>query len=140
MSLSVKIIVFLLASIGLTGVSLRSLREFRSHGFYRFFAWEAILILVLLNLNDWFLEPYSPHQVVSWILLICCLFLVIHGAYLLHVAGKPDGDRRDPNLVGIEKTTELVTIGAYRHQFGCFLDPHQIRIPPITVRFTGYMQ
>ena len=115
MSFSVKIIVFLLSSIGLTWVSLRSLRNFRSHGFYRFFAWEAVLILILLNLNDWFLEPYTPHQIVSWILLICCLFLVIHGFYLLRVAGRPDGDRRDPALIGIEKTTDLVTIGAYRY-------------------------
>jgi protein-S-isoprenylcysteine O-methyltransferase Ste14 len=115
MSFSVKIIVFLVASIGTTWVSLRSLSDFRSHGFYRFFAWEAILILILLNLNDWFLEPYSPHQIISWILLICCLFLVIHGIYLLRVAGKPDGDRRDPTLAGLEKTTELITIGAYRY-------------------------
>ena len=115
MSFSAKIIIFLMVSMGLTWVSLRSLRDFRSHGFYRFFAWEAVLILILLNLNEWFLEPYSPHQIVSWILLICCLFLVIHGMYLLRVAGKPDGDRRDPVLVGLEKTTELVMIGAYRY-------------------------
>jgi protein-S-isoprenylcysteine O-methyltransferase Ste14 len=34
---------------------------------------------------------------------------------LLRVIGKPDNDRDDPALVGLEKTTELVIIGTYRY-------------------------
>jgi len=110
-----KVIVFIVASVGLAWVSWPSLRDFRSHGFYRFFAWEAILVLVLLNLNYWFYEPFSIHQTVSWLLLIISLFLVIHGFQLLRMVGKPDSERNDPLLTGIEKTTELVTVGAYRY-------------------------
>jgi len=33
----------------------------------------------------------------------------------LHMKGKPKRERNDPSLVGIEKTTELVTAGAYRY-------------------------
>lgn len=43
------------------------------------------------------------------------LFLVIHGARLLRIVGEPDSERDDPSLVGIEKTTELVVVGAYRY-------------------------
>jgi protein-S-isoprenylcysteine O-methyltransferase Ste14 len=32
---------------------------------------------------------------------------------LLRLLGKPDRERIDPSLVGIEKTTELVTVGIY---------------------------
>ncbi len=47
--------------------------------------------------------------------MICSLYLVIQSVYLLRVVGKPDSDREDSALVGLEKTTELVTIGAYRY-------------------------
>ena len=110
-----KVIVFIVASVGIAWVSWPSLRDFRSHGFYRFFAWESILALILLNLDYWFYEPYSPHQIISWLLLIISLFLVIHGFQLLSRVGKPDSERNDPSLIGIEKTTELVTVGAYRY-------------------------
>jgi protein-S-isoprenylcysteine O-methyltransferase Ste14 len=110
-----KLIVFIIASVGLAWVSWPSLRDFRSHGFYRFFAFESILALVLLNLNYWFYEPFSIHQIVSWLLLIVCTYWVIHGVLLLRMVGKPDSKRNDPSLIGIEKTTQLVTVGAYRY-------------------------
>jgi protein-S-isoprenylcysteine O-methyltransferase Ste14 len=111
----VKIIVFLVASAGLLWLSWSSLRDIRSHGFYRFFAFEAIVILILLNIDYWFYEPLSIHQIFSWFLLIISLFLVIHGFQLLHKIGKPNSNRKDPTLVGIEKTTRLVLVGAYHY-------------------------
>ena len=110
-----KVILFIVASLGIAWLSRTSLRDFRSHGFYRFFAWEAILVLILLNLDYWFYEPLSSHQIVSWLLLIVSLFLVIHGVQLLRKKGKPDSQRYDPALIGLEKTTELVTVGVYRY-------------------------
>lgn len=110
-----KVIAFIVASAGLTWVSWPSLRGLRFHGFYRFFAWESILALVLLNIDFWFHEPFSPHQVISWLLLVAGLFLVIRGFLLLRKVGKPDSKRDDLSLVGIEKTTELVTEGVYRY-------------------------
>jgi protein-S-isoprenylcysteine O-methyltransferase Ste14 len=96
-------------------VSWPSLRNFRSHGFYRFFVWEAILVLILLNLDYWFYALFSIHQLISWLLLIISIFLVVHGVQLLHAVGNPDDERTDPSLIGIEKTTELVTVGAYQY-------------------------
>ena len=113
MTLTFKVILFVAASIGIGWVSRSSLRDLRSHGFYRFFAWEAILALVLLNLDYWFYAPFSPHQMVAWTLLTVSLILVIHGVHLLRMVGKPDGERDDASLLGVEKTTELVTVGAY---------------------------
>jgi protein-S-isoprenylcysteine O-methyltransferase Ste14 len=110
-----KVIVFIVTSLGLVWVSRSSLHDFRSHGFYRFFAWETVLALVLLNVDYWFKDPFSIHQIISWFLLILSLYLVIHGFQLLHIVGKPDNKRNDPSLVGIEKTTELVTVGVYRY-------------------------
>ena len=110
-----KLIVFAIASVGLVYLSRVSLRVPRSHGFYRFFAWESILALIMLNVENWFRDPFSIHQVVSWILLIVSTFLVVHGAYLLHVIGKPDTKRDDSTIIGIERTTTLVTVGAYKY-------------------------
>lgn len=115
MTLYIKVIVFIVVSAGLAWLSRASLRDLRSHGFYRFFAWEAIVVLVLLNVDYWFREPFSIHQMISWPLLTASIFLVIHGALLLHRIGKPDSKRNDPGLMGIEKTTKLVTQGAYRY-------------------------
>ncbi|HWR84234.1 MAG TPA: isoprenylcysteine carboxylmethyltransferase family protein [Candidatus Deferrimicrobium sp.] len=115
MTFQLKIIVFLVASAGICYVSRASLQDPRSHGFYRFFAWEAILALILLNLDYWFNQPFSIRQIFSWTLLIVATGLVIHGAHLLRTMGKPDRTREDATLIGIEKTTELVTAGAYRY-------------------------
>jgi protein-S-isoprenylcysteine O-methyltransferase Ste14 len=96
-------------------VSRASLTVPRSHGFYRFFAWEAILALALLNIDVWFREPFSWHQLISWPLLAISAFLVIAGMRLLSQMGKPDVQRDDVPLVAFEKTTTLVTAGIYRY-------------------------
>ncbi len=115
MSFQLKIIVFIVASAGLAWVSRSSLRDFRLHGFYRFFTWVSFLALVLLNLDYWFYEPLSIRQIASWLLIIVCLYVLIHGTLLLRKVGKPDAARDDSGLVGIEKTTELVSVGIYRY-------------------------
>jgi protein-S-isoprenylcysteine O-methyltransferase Ste14 len=110
-----KLIVFIVASVGILWISRSSLPNFRSHGFYRFFAWELMLALILLNLDYWFYKPLRIAQLISWLLLITSLFLVLKGVQLLRKAGKPDGNRQDPSLLGMEKTTELVSSGIYRY-------------------------
>jgi protein-S-isoprenylcysteine O-methyltransferase Ste14 len=115
MSTELKLIFFVVASAGIIYFSRASLRSLGSHGFYRFFAWEAILALVLLNLDDWFYEPFRLTQIVSWLCLCLSLFLVIHGFQLLRMVGKPNDRRNDTSLLGVEKTTTLVTMGAYRY-------------------------
>jgi len=60
-----KLIVFIVLSACLIYLSRASLRVPRSHGFYRFFAAESVLALVLLNLDHWFLEPFASRQIAS---------------------------------------------------------------------------
>jgi len=111
-----KLITLVVVSAGIAFVSRASLREPRSHGFYRFFAWEFILALVLLNVNDWFRDPFSAHQIVSWLMLTLSAFLVVHGVHLLRKIGKPDSQRNeDGPTISFEKTTALVITGAFKY-------------------------
>ena len=54
-----KLFIFAVGSAGIIYISRASLRAPRSHGFYRFFAWELILALFLLNVDVWFQAPLS---------------------------------------------------------------------------------
>jgi protein-S-isoprenylcysteine O-methyltransferase Ste14 len=109
-----KGVAFGVVTLLLVYVSRASLRNLRLHGFYRFFAWELIAVLVILNLDDWFVAVLSWHQLISWVLLGLSIFLVIHGVRLLRLIGKPDARRADEGLISVEKTTQLVTVGAYQ--------------------------
>jgi protein-S-isoprenylcysteine O-methyltransferase Ste14 len=115
MPVEYKVITFVLATIGIIWVSRSSLRTVQYHGFYRFFAWETILILFLMNMNYWFVDPFSLRQIFSWLFLIASIVLIYQGVQLFRKQGELDQDRNDPALVGIEKTTELVTTGLYRY-------------------------
>jgi protein-S-isoprenylcysteine O-methyltransferase Ste14 len=106
-SLVVRAVALMAVSALIAIVSWPSLRHPRSHGFYRFFAFEAILILLLLNVGAWFAEPFAPHQLVSWALLLASLALAVHSFFILWKLGQPDG--------GIEHTTRLVRDGAYQY-------------------------
>ncbi len=110
-----KIIIFLIISVGFVYITGSTLRNYRHHGFYRFFTWESVLVLVLINLDFWFKDPFSIFQVLSWILLIISLFMVIFGVLFLYRQGKPDRKRKDPGLIGIERTTQLATTGLYQY-------------------------
>ena len=111
-----KWIVFALATIPIVYVSRASLRHPRSHGFYRFWTWECILGLFLLNVDHWFANAFAPHQLVSWILLFTCIVPVVWGTLLLKQRGRPVEKREsDPDLLAFEKTTQLVTSGIYAY-------------------------
>ncbi len=115
MATDIRLVVFLLATAFLAFVSRGSLKNPRSHGFYRFFAWEAIVALILVNVPVWFAEPLSPAQILSWIVLALSLFLLGPGVYQLFVRGRPGAHREDDTLLEFEKTSALVTSGLYRY-------------------------
>ena len=111
-----KLFAFAVISAGLVYVSRASLRASRSHGFYRFFAWEFIAALFVLNVDIWFLDPSSWHQLVSWFWLIVSLVPRVLGIHALRARGKPVAHRdAEPQLRAFEKTSTLVTTGIYRH-------------------------
>ena len=77
--LSPELIQFAFGSAVLAWLSRKALRRPGSHGFYRFFAWEGILALVLMNRNAWGMDPYSPNQLAAWPLLAGSIALVALG-------------------------------------------------------------
>ena len=102
----IETIIFAIGSGGIVWVSVPSLRQPGSHGFYRFFAWEIILGMFVINLRGWFVNPFAWYQIISWILLVVCLIPVIYGVFLLRTFGKPTDQ--------LEATTQLVTRGIYQ--------------------------
>lgn len=86
---------------------IASIREKRYHGIYRFFSFEFIFLLVLLNYPVWFRHVFAVHQIISWILLLGSLIFAIWGFILLARMGKPEGH--------MERTTRLITTGLYRY-------------------------
>jgi protein-S-isoprenylcysteine O-methyltransferase Ste14 len=84
-----------------------SLRGKRYHGIFRFISFECILILVLYNYPVWFNDPFSLHQIISWILLLLSLVVAASGFYTFYSKGKP----RDR----MEETTTLITTGLFKY-------------------------
>ncbi|MBI4331239.1 MAG: isoprenylcysteine carboxylmethyltransferase family protein [Chloroflexi bacterium] len=102
-----RIALFAALSAGIVLISLPSLRRPGSHGFYRFFAFEALVGLLALNLDSWFRDVLSPRQIVSWIVLLASLVFAVSGFYSLRTRGKAEGN--------FENTTVLVTHGIYKY-------------------------
>lgn len=98
---------FLGGSAALVWWSRKPLRAPGSHGFYRFFAWEAILALIVLNR-----EP-SGDQLLSETLLPLSLLPLALGFLALRRQGRSDTTRDDGALYGWEKTTTLITGGVF---------------------------
>ena len=85
-----------------------SLREKRYHGIARFFSFESIFILVLMNWKVWFMDPFSLFQIISWVCLLGSIYPVIAGFLTLRSKGKPEENH-------IERTTVLVKTGIFRY-------------------------
>ena len=111
-----KLAIFIISTGLLIYISRASFRQPSSHGFYRFFAWESIVLLFLLNAEVWFVDPFSWHQGIAWILLFASFVPLIFGVRALRERGKPTEERSgDPSLLAFEKTTTLVTTGIYAY-------------------------
>ncbi len=105
-----------MGSLVLAYVSRASLLRPHSHGFYRFFAWEAILALALVNLPVWFHDWLSWNQIVSWVLLCSALVPLALGVDALIQRGHADPSARpEAELLTFERTSKLVSAGVYRY-------------------------
>ena len=109
-------ILFGMISLLILGISSKSLRDLRSHGFYRFFAWESMLALFVINMSYWFYQPFAWNQIIAWALLILSLIPLVLGVHSLRAHGKPAEEREgDASLLAFEKTTTMVTSGVYHY-------------------------
>ena len=104
--MSLSWIAFFVGTAGIAVFSWRfSIRAGRYHGIARFFAFESLLALFLLNRPYWFARPLTPVHLLSWLLLIVAAGLAGFGARQLLRGGKPEGQ--------IENMTRLVTTGLF---------------------------
>jgi len=113
----VRLLLFAVLTALLAFVSRGPLGVPGSHGFYRFFGWEGMLALLLLNfggVGPWFADAFSLRQLISWVLLFGSLVPALLGAHELLRRGAVSRHRDDAALFDFEKTTRLVTTGVYR--------------------------
>lgn len=103
----VRIIILIAATIFLLAVTLVAHKARRPWAWARFLTFELCVILILLNAPVWFHNPFSPLQLISWLLLAISIFLALAGFILLQSRGKPDGH--------FERTTRLVATGTYKY-------------------------
>lgn len=110
-----QVLFFAAGTLCLALLSWRTFRFPGSHGFYRCFAAEALLALIIVKGPAWFDDPFTLRQLVSWLLLLGSLVLAIHGFVLLHRLGKPKATNDQSADFAFEKTTTLIRIGAYKY-------------------------
>ncbi len=108
-------LLFIGLSLIFFGISRKALGNPRCHGFYRFFVFEGVLLLVLYNYPFWFDELFSPRQMVSWLLLFASILFVIQGLYMLRTVGGSQARGEAPENFAFENTAVLVTGGIYRY-------------------------
>ncbi len=113
--ISHRLLIFILGSFFFLKLSIKPLKNIRSHGFYRFFAFEGILGLVCLNIPFWYREPFSPAHLFSWLLLIFSVLLVVQGLFLLKNKGGSGRPNSQVENFKFENTTQLVTSGIYHY-------------------------
>lgn len=101
----IKLVIFALGTVGIVFLSFKSAGRLRSYGLVRFFAFECILALILLNVDYWFRDPFSALQILSWLVLIAAIVTVSCGYYMLHNYGKAKD--------AIDDTQALITSGIY---------------------------
>lgn len=107
---------FVIVSSALLYVSRGAIVRPRSHGFYRFFAVECIFGLIWINLPVWGDDPaLSPSQSIALLLLATSVWLPLHAVRRLRRLGQPSTARKDASLLGFERTTRLVTAGAFKY-------------------------
>ena len=105
----------MILSIPIIIVSWRTLFNIKSHGFYRFFSWECIVLLFATNYKYWFDNPFTIKQIFSWTFLIISAYLIIVGVILMKKIGKPEKNRNKKTLYQFEQTTELIDKGIYKY-------------------------
>ena len=108
-----ELIAFVLGTLVLAWLSRKPLRQPGSHGFYRFFAWECILALVVMNHRVWGTDPWSLRQFSSWLLMLASIALVVAGITTLRQKGQARERADSESFYEWEKTTSLVTSGIF---------------------------
>lgn len=111
----IPVILFVAGSLFFLRISWRALHNPASHGFYRFFVFESILLLFVLNCRRWYEAALSPPQLLSWLLLFSSLFIVLQAVALLRKRGGHGGREEMPENLPFENTVQVVDTGIYAY-------------------------
>lgn len=109
------IIIFVTLSLLFVYISRHPLRNYKRHGFYRFFGWEGLAWVFANNYSYWFRDPLSIQQIISWCLLLSSFTLALSGLWIMFRKGKASKLRNEKELFHFERTTRLIQEGAYKH-------------------------
>lgn len=111
----IRVALFIICTLFFIRFSWRALKNPRAHGFYRFFVFEGILVLVLLNHPYWFEDPFSPLHLFSWLLLLISIFFIIQSFTMLKLRGGYGEREEMPENHSFENTLHVVEKGLYRY-------------------------
>lgn len=111
----IETVAFILCSLVLILISRKTIHSLQSRGLYRLISWISLTGLFFLTWRYWLRDAFSILQILSWIFLVVSILLLVEGLMGLRKQGKPDDSRVDESLLGLEKTTRLVTGGIYRY-------------------------
>jgi protein-S-isoprenylcysteine O-methyltransferase Ste14 len=103
--MNIKTVIFAVVALFIFVKFIPAFRSFKKHDFYMFFAFEALLVLLFLNIRFWFSDPFSWDKIISWVLLLSSILFALGGFYALIKYGKPKE--------GWEETTQLINRGAF---------------------------
>ncbi|HEY9166380.1 MAG TPA: isoprenylcysteine carboxylmethyltransferase family protein [Candidatus Kryptonia bacterium] len=101
-----QLIVFAAGSALMLYISRKGLVDRHSYGYYRFFGFEFVLLSIVANMDPWFVSPFAPLQLISWLALASSIAIAAVGFVTLRKNGKPAS--------GVDDTTLIVTSGIYR--------------------------
>ena len=110
-----QIALFIFGTLLLIRLSWRALANPKSHGFYRFFAFEGLLVLLIRNQPYWFIEPFSLMHLLSWLLLFISVVFIIRSMIMLKRYGGHAERAMLPENYAFENTTHLVQEGLYHY-------------------------
>lgn len=110
-----RVVFFIVGSVFFLYISRLALLNPKSHGFYRFFVFEGLLGLVLLNHPYWFCDPFSVVHVVSWLLLAISISFIVQSLLMLKKRGGYTERKETPENLSFENTVNVVQDGLYRY-------------------------
>ncbi len=111
----VRIIIFIVCTLFFIRFSWRTLGNPGTHGFYRFFVFEGILLLVLLNHAYWFTDPFAPLHLLSWSFLLTSIVFIVQSLMMLKKKGGHADRQEMPENLSFENTVHIVKVGLYRY-------------------------
>ena len=110
-----RLLLFAFGSLIVLFFSGKPLRNPGVHGFYRFFVFEGLLALLLLNHPFWFVDPFSFLHCISWLLLGMSIYYIVTSLHMLKRYGGRRERREMPENFDFENTVHIVEYGLYRY-------------------------